>query len=152
MRSIPLEEEKRRPTATRWWIQLNREPPRMRALAGLAYLHVYLPIVTGGSRRTPPLGYSSCSNYRTAGRVTRKKGDTVDGALAYSNLLQVRSSARRTSRLATRSTTERYNRIRDHLRRVFHSRDNLDGINSLKLCFFSAFKTFFYYYDINRIR
>lgn len=46
--------------------------------------------------------------------------------------------------LAIRSTTERYNRIRDHLRRVFHSRDNLDGINSLKLCFFNAFKTFFF--------
>lgn len=81
----------------------------------------------------------------------KKKGDTLDVALAYSNLLQVRSSARRTGRLATRSTTERYNRIRDHLRRVFHSRDNLDGINSLKLCSFNTFNTFFDYYNIDRI-
>lgn len=80
-------------------IQLDREP-RTPALS--AYPRVYLPTVTGDSREHPLF---TILRIRTTKAIEshlkerkRCKRRVLDGALAYSNLLQTRSSARRAGR------------------------------------------------------
>lgn len=56
------------------------------------YSRVYLPIVTGDSREHPLF---TILRAPTTESHRGQKGDALDGALAYSNLLRTRSSARR---------------------------------------------------------
>lgn len=59
------------------------------------YSRVYLLTVTGDSREHPLLTIIRAQTTE-AGSHPEKEKDAVDGALAYSNLLRTRSSARRT--------------------------------------------------------
>lgn len=71
--------------------------------------------MTGDSREHPL--FTICAQTTGAESHREKERDVVDGALAYSNLLRTRSSARR--------TMDARNGTRDHLRRVFCPRADL---------------------------